>query len=643
MTRGIHLLGVTALLFMAALLALYAASDTRAAPPVFEPGGMICFENLDTSADCDGDTAAGASPDIRSKFCVGWGGDCGTQPLPANVKDSNFGQVAALVPTAFVPNEAGATPVGAIAGYLTASSVLGLLNGPCNSTIQVAFSLLNASTDLNDTIAPKPVGLSDPGEPLALDANTNGIPDGADKYPTFLKSFFKDQKPRARLFGVSRIQGSWITLNFLFFEPGARVETTSGIDTTFKAELGLPSVTVLGDPSVSPSPSAISDFCAPLMSANVTLGKSMDNPCTPTPVDGGNCPGGDPPRSNVGYPLLPCETGNALDEDGNGKINDGCPQRGPTAESGAQCDNNISDDPSQAAPEDSDINDGCPAVGSGEAVRIPGDCTGGDEGGCTIRRNPDNGTYKFTIVAGSQRDADNDGIENSLDVCSKDSNPEWNPRAVDAANDSDGDGMPKPCDPDDTKAAPQSPLTCSAGIVGNDQDQDCFANRADNCPNDNQLKNPSSPPDPTENVPDIKDTDYDGIGDACDDNDNAANGENIGYCIEFSLNVGQPAGPVVGVRNSQGAPECAASAFTQGEEVPGQGQVTGTRTTTTTNTQTGTQTGGVGSGPVTGVGSLSPVSRDVPVWAAALAAIGGLGIIAGLGLLTRSAVRRRIR
>jgi hypothetical protein len=494
---------------------------------------------------------------------------------------------------------------------------------------------------MGDTISPKPVGQSDPAEPLALDANGNGIPDGADKYPSYLASFFNNLQPRARLFGVSRIQGNWITLNFVFFDPGARVTTTSGLDTTFKPELGLPSATILGDPSVSPSPSAISDFCAPLLSANVTLGKSMDNPCTPTPVAGGNCPGVGAPRANSGYPFLPCETGNKIDEDGNGKINDGCPQKGNLSETGGQCDNDVDDD----GGEDSDINDGCPAVGTGEGVRIPGNCTANDdEGGCTIRRNPGAGNYTFTIVAGSQRDADNDGIENSLDVCATDSNPEWNPRSIDSVNDADGDGMPKPCDPDDTKAAPQSPLTCSAGIVGNDEDQDCFANRADNCPKVSQLKNTGAPPDPTDNVPDIKDTDSDGIGDACDPDVNAANGENIGYCIEFSLAVGSPPGPVVGTRNTQQAPECAASAFVQPSVVPGQGDVTGTRTTGGGTTTTGNTTaGGVGGAGAAGVGSLSPVSNGVPVWAAALAAIGGLGIIAGIGLLRRSAVRRRIR
>ena len=42
---------------------------------------------------------------------------------------------------------------------------------------------------------------------------------------------------------------------------------------------------------------------------------------------------------NRGYPFLPCETGSKFDDDGDGKINDGCPQAGSTPETGAECEN----------------------------------------------------------------------------------------------------------------------------------------------------------------------------------------------------------------------------------------------------------------------------------------------------------------
>lgn len=637
MTRGIRLLGLSALVLLAAAVTFLASNDTRAQAPPFNPGGMICFENLDTPAECDGDTAAGAATDISSRFCIGWGPSCTDQPNIANVKDSNFGGVVALVPTSFFPSS-GAAPVGSIAGYLTAKPVLGLINNPCSSSLQVAFSLMVASTNQSDTVSPKAIGQINPAEPLAVDVNpANGIPDGADKYPSYLSEFFNNLQPQGRLFGVSKIQGGWVTLNFLFFAPGAHV-VTDVTDVTFKAELGVPSITVLGDPTVPPSPSAISDFCAPLFTANVTLGKTANNPCTPLPSPtGANCPA-PVNRENAGYPFLPCESINSHDEDGDGKINDGCPQINSVSETGAQCDNNTSDD----GGEDASINDGCPPNGDvSEGSRIPGTCSGGDEGGCTIRQNPPNGNYDFTIVLASQRDADGDGIENSLDVCSLVYNPEWQPRGPDPVNDPDDDGLPTVCDPAPNTKSPGSNQNCTAGLVGPDHDQDCFANRADNCPTNNQLKRPADPPDPTDNVPDIKDSDSDGIGDACDPNVNNPNGENISYCVKFTMGVGSPPGPVAGVRQAELAPACAASAAVT------QAPVTAAPTPTrdpTKPTPTIAGTGGSGVlGPSGGVGSLSPVANNIPFWAAALSAAGGLGIIFGAGLLTRRVVRRRER
>jgi hypothetical protein len=426
----------------------------------------------------------------------------------------------------------------------------------------------------------------------------------------------------------------------MFFEPGAHVTTTAGTDNTFDANLGIPSVTVLGDPSVSPSPGAISDFCAPLRSANVTLGKTFNNPCTPLPPQpqalSANCPNAANPIQNAGYPFLPCENINRFDEDGDGTINDGCPQELAVAESGAQCTNDQSDDP-----EDSKVNDGCPPVEAPEFVRIGG-CAGTDEGNCVIRQNPGAGQYNFVIAAGSQRDADSDGIENSLDVCALQFNADWNAHIADAANDTDADGLPNICDPaPDTKSG-QSPLTCTAGIVGDDEDKDCFANRADNCPNNNQLKNPGAAPDATDNVPDIVDGDYDGIGDACDPNPETVNGEFIGYCITFTLDVGSPPTPETGTRTGN-TPECFGSGTAPQPitQTPPPGSTSNTGGGGGGGTTTGG--GGVGGAATTGVGSLSPTNAGVPIWAALLAGIGGLGLLIGFGVLRRGYSKRRIQ
>jgi len=648
MTRGIRLTGLVALALLAALLVFLSVDDTRAAAPPFDPGGAICFENLESPGECDGDTSAGAATDIRSKFCVGYNSNCTQKDSP--VVDSNFGGVVGFTPAEWNLPKGDTIPVGAIAGKLTSDATLGLLNNPCATRISVAFTLMNASINVNDTIAPRPQGETDVMQPLAMDSNGNGLPDGAEKYPSFLAEFFSAGgvpiQPRARLFGISNIQGSWVTLNFLFFEPGVTLEIGQTI-VTFKPELGYPSVTILQDPTAQAAPSAITDFCAPLLSANVTLGKTINNPCTPTSVVGANCPvttDTAPEIKELGYPSLPCDLRSKYDDDGDGKINDGCPQVGATPESGAQCDNDVSDDT-----EDSDVNDGCPPSGASEGERAGGACSGADEGGCVNRSNPGTGgAYNFTTLALSQRDADGDGIENSLDVCFDKYNPTWEPRNTDPVNDPDADGLPNECDPSPNQTGASSPNGCKSGYTGPDEDQDCFANRADNCPLKVSLQDPNKAPDPATNKPFAPDKDSDGIGDACDPNPDTTNGENIGYCIKFALQVGGAAGVVEGVKDQQLSPDCAAAVSSTNQPItpppPPSGAPTPRGQTITTGGGGGGGGGGVSGvagGPAGGVGSLSPTATGFPVWAAVLAGLGAAGIISGLALFTRLAPRRR--
>jgi hypothetical protein len=80
-------------------------------------------------------------------------------------------------------------------------------------------------------------------------------------------------------------------------------------------------------------------------------------------------------------------------------------------------------------------------------------------------------TLKARVYAVSERDYDNDGHPNSLDVCSTIANPTWDPRQFNilSGGDADGDGLPTVCDPDDAAS-------------NGDQDGDTWQNRVDNCP-----------------------------------------------------------------------------------------------------------------------------------------------------------------
>jgi len=91
----------------------------------------------------------------------------------------------------------------------------------------------------------------------------------------------------------------------------------------------------------------------------------------------------------VGSIEIGAECDNAVDDDGDWKINDGCPAM-PGAETGAQCSNAIDDDG------DGKINDGCPAVGAAEtacADAIDNDSDGKINDGCpTVNGIPETGT-----------------------------------------------------------------------------------------------------------------------------------------------------------------------------------------------------------------------------------------------------------
>jgi hypothetical protein len=178
--------------------------------------------------------------------------------------------------------------------------------------------------------------------------------------------------------------------------------------------------------------------------------------------------------------------------------------------------------------------------------------------------------------------------------------------------------------------------------VGDDEDKDCFANRADNCPNDKQLKDNDAPPDATVNTPDIVDGDYDGIGDACDPNPTVVNGEFQGYCIAFTLDVGQPPTQETGTRSSVPAPECAGQSVIQQPitQTPPPATATPFGQTPKPTVAGGVCTGAGCEG--TGVGSLSPTNAGIPIWAAVMAALGGVGLLIGAGMLRLGHAKRRI-
>ncbi|TMG00605.1 MAG: hypothetical protein E6I03_11165 [Chloroflexi bacterium] len=276
--------------------------------------------------------------------------------------------------------------------------------------------------------------------------------------------------------------------------------------------------------------------------------------------------------------------------------------------------------------------------------------TPANEGGIPIRTMPAAGTQIVTVsYNASQRDPDGDGYENSLDPCPFNADTVWDPRKP-GQGDSDQftgvalpDGIPDTCDP-----TPNEPTAGPPANQPTDHDGDGFPNRGDNCP---LIANP-----------DQKDTDRDGIGDACDTpgldagTDSAGrpiptrtvagkgpdvpDGEEI-VCIKVS-SIASGGDPNVAFGPCQttlpplvgGVPETSTIGGAPGPSSAGvEGGAAGTRA--------GGSAAGGAAGPVTGVGSLSPVGGSVPAWAAVAAGLGAAGVIGSLGTMASRLIKRR--
>ena len=430
-----------------ALLALWISPSPEVGATTFNPSTPGIVES--TSGDMTPlQIAPGSSPDLDTDFDV-------------IAPDSNFCCFVGLADQDFAVAGLGraadggtgraadpaALAIGAFVGTLTSTATLGILGSGCGAsgggtTVQVNFTLINASVDDSAGNRAAPEGpptqllsnfIEDDGDidgdgTVDIAArNGNGIPDGAEWYPQFLRDSLEEKgggtfvTPSARYYGTGFVVGTGsantlrssnsairAVLQTLHFNAGEMTNIASL--STVTSTLGLPSLTFLQNPLQEPSNSSITDFCTTLLSATTLFGESHDNDCTTA---------GTIPASCQTCPGTPCLTATAVD---GGLTNDTSP---------------------------------------GEA-------------GSTRTIAPSTvGTRTFYNWVMSLRDTDNDDVENSLDPCQTSADPGWDPRDTNANNatggtDDDADGLPNSCDPND-----------GDGLA--DQDADGWNNRLDNC------------------------------------------------------------------------------------------------------------------------------------------------------------------
>jgi len=403
MTTGRIISGFAAALALAAMALLAPGELARAS--TFNPqfSAPVTFS----------DTAPNGHPDITIPFDI---------PPPSALGGAvNFSDPSLTTATD------SQIPTGAYIGRINTVAKLGLANEGCNADSPVNFDLIDAATPATTSVliaggsgnsaagnlAEDDGDLDENGSVEHPEFANNGIPDGADAYPIFVRDSLDPDgpggptppvAPSARYFGTAVVAGVLIIpIDIVTLAPGALAVFPNQAWMT--AAWGAPSIIILGDPEAPPTNTGISDFCN-LSSSSSIFGISHDNSCTAV------TPPPDCTASFAGFSMRQAKDG------------------------------------------------GCPGA------TVPNEC-----GFNRITTPINTRTLKASVFVSSDRDYDNDGHANSLDVCVSIPNPTWDPRQFNALSggDSDGDGLPAVCDPNDAS-------------FNNDQDGDGWQNRVDNCP-----------------------------------------------------------------------------------------------------------------------------------------------------------------
>jgi hypothetical protein len=395
---------------------------------------------------------------------------------PDDTNDYDFAGIVEFQPS--VPADAD-VPDGAFVGIVDSTATVGLLNNSCVTLFPLSFDFMEGTTDITNTVDMLPFGV---GNELAVISGDNPPFDGVQAIApppavTQYPSFLN-----------AIFDHDWVDYG-LDKIPGNADDTNGPL------------------PPIKPRFRTVATTWIPGLSLWVIVQQVVFEPGTDLP----NLPPLDPA---LGYPIVTVFQTSSAAGDATppifGPITDFCsPSEVITSWFGATEDN------PDTAP---------------------------SEAGIPLRTLPAGPGTPVTSVGYfvSQRDADGDGYENTLDPCPFNADTIWDPRDTTQPIEGDSDmffgvpvadGIPDTCDPTPTEPS---------GLQPTDHDNDGFPNRGDNCP--------------TTANPEQQDTDLnsagevvgDGIGDACDLNPATPDGAEI-VCVRLiTVTVGGPSQAAVG-------------------------------------------------------------------------------------------------
>jgi hypothetical protein len=184
-------------------------------------------------------------------------------------------------------------PNGTVVGELNSSATLSLTITACNIPLDVDFTLVDCTADV-DNFFPDTgfidLGPGMPGTWNGYDIMPSGNMRMVDQYPGFLLDLFPDQEPRARYCGYTDVgppfpPGLYTVIQVVVFEPG---DCPAGYNCP--VAWGYPSVSVLNDPTAPPSPSSpLGDFCTPLSTEDTIFGEADGFAVRTNPICEASC------------------------------------------------------------------------------------------------------------------------------------------------------------------------------------------------------------------------------------------------------------------------------------------------------------------------------------------------------------------